>query len=176
MTNTTDTPRTNKEAFAHFEGFCVSIAFARGLERELTEAQAIIHKMTTDTPRTDALDVKTETSTRLDTQNPLNMHDNTDTPRTDADLLERLIQLEEQLYSRDRAKEIADWYASREMPRDPMTSEEAKFADCTVFSQEVKRLEAEVERLTGIVHEVYGQIGHPYIPSELLAAIKATIN
>ena len=64
-------------------------------------------------------------------------------------LLERLIQLEEQLYSRDRAKEIADWYASRETPGDPVTSEEAKFADCTVFSQEVKRLEAEVERLRG---------------------------
>ena len=36
--NSTDTPRTNKEAFAHFEGFCVSIAFARRLEIELTHS------------------------------------------------------------------------------------------------------------------------------------------
>ena len=42
----TDTPRTNKNAFAHYEGFCVSIAFARELERELTEAQAINSKVT----------------------------------------------------------------------------------------------------------------------------------
>ena len=37
----TDTPRTNKEAFAHFEGFCVSIAFARKLERELNESNRL---------------------------------------------------------------------------------------------------------------------------------------
>ena len=41
-----ETPRTNKNAFAHYEGFCVSIAFARELERELTEAQAINSKVT----------------------------------------------------------------------------------------------------------------------------------
>ena len=36
-----ETPRTNKNAFAHYEGFCVSIAFARELERELNESNRL---------------------------------------------------------------------------------------------------------------------------------------
>ena len=42
---TTDTPRTNKKAVAHSEGFCVSIAFARELERELNASKAEVEKM-----------------------------------------------------------------------------------------------------------------------------------
>ena len=46
-----DTPRTNKNAFAHYEGFCVSIAFARELERELNETRVTLDQMTKDTLR-----------------------------------------------------------------------------------------------------------------------------
>jgi hypothetical protein len=35
----TDTPRTDAKSVAHFEGFCVSIAFARELEREIEETE-----------------------------------------------------------------------------------------------------------------------------------------
>lgn len=65
----------------------------------------------------------------------------TDTPRTNA-----------------TPRTPADWYASREMPSDPMTSESAKFADCIVLSKEVKRLEAEVERLRELLEKALFEI------------------
>lgn len=68
-----------------------------------------------------------------------------DNPHVDPILLERLSRDVLKLHRRDRAKEIADWYASREMPRDPMSSEELK--------QAFAASKAEVERLTGRMKE-----------------------